>query len=1005
MKKIIFTICFFTLITSLFSQQTISGTIVDATSNESIIGASIMVLRGTGSDLSKYTNTGIGTVSDIDGNFSVDIKPGDNAINVSYIGYESQTLLLNGQSKFNIKLQSKSNVLSEVVVVGYGVQRKVDVTGSTSSVKGEDLAKQPVLTATQALQGKAAGVQVITSGEPGSSPVVRVRGISSAIAGTATLYVVDGVLTDNISNINTNDIVSMDILKDASSTAIYGARGANGVIIITTKKGKSGTMSINYNTTVGFKNAANLVDMANSDEYANYVTQATSNTVVNPGFSTDWYSQILRNAWYQSHNLSLSGGSDKSTYYISGGYLEDEGIVIDNKFKRFNLRSNLTWDINKYLNAGIISSFSNSNNKIANLGTAYNNAYRAAPIIQSKVDGKYGNTSVYQNVGNPILDIENNYNREKTNRIQSVGYLDIKPLPWLTFRSSIGGELNNISSTVYNYAFENDETTFIKAGGNQRNADSDLNVKKENAFRWVWDNTITMMKQFDRHALTIMVGTTAERFSSDYLTAYRSDVPADPDLWYIGTGDANTSTNNGGGDKWARNAYLARLNYSFDDKYLFTGTMRYDGSSRLAPDNRWSFFPSFGAGWIISNEPFMADQTMVDMLKLRASWGQVGNDRVPTDAFVTTVEPNQNYPYGGGVAVPGSAITQVKDPNLKWETTEELDLAVEFGLLKNRLTGEIGYYNKKARDLLINVKVPSVIGDADGLVLTNAASIQNYGLEAMLNWRTKVSEKFSYNVGGNITFNNNKVIGLNGGQPILDGGIGAAQQYTTKTDNDQEVGAFYVYQVLGVFQTDEEVLAYVKDGKPIQPSASAGTFKYLDANNDGVIDDNDRVFVGSYQPDFYYGINLGASYGHFDLTIDLTGVAGNKVYNGKKAFRQLATDNIEKDMAYNRWTRGSGINDEPGANAGNLPASTYFVEPGDYIRINNVTLSYNLPSTMGSKKIFQNARVFLTGQNIFTLKKYSGFTAELPGNPTEAGIEKNAYPTSRTVGAGINITF
>lgn len=989
-----------------FAQKKITGRVVESGTNDGVIGASILVLKGSGTDLSTYTPTAKGTVTDIDGRFEIEVGPEENAFTVSYVGYETQSFLIGDQLTFNIGLKENTSILNEVVVVGYGVQRKVDVTGSTSSVKGEELARQPVLTATQALQGKAAGVQVISSGEPGSNPIVRVRGIGSAIAGTATLFVVDGVLTDDISNINTNDIVSMDILKDASSTAIYGARGANGVIIITTKRGASGAMTVNYNTTVGYKNAANLVEMANSAEYANYVSQATATQVNDPGFSTDWYDQILRSAWYQSHNLSLSGGSEKARYYLSGGYLEDEGIVIDNKFRRFNLRSNLTWDINKVVNAGLIASFTSANNKRANLGAAYNNAYRAAPIIPSKEGDRYGNTSVYQNVGNPILDIENNNNRAYGNRIQATGYLEVKPLDWITLRSSMGGELIGFSERVYNYQFENDEIKFLTPGGNQRNPNSNLSLKKENHLRWVWDNMITFNKKFDDHTFTLLVGTTAEQSSSEYVEAFRRDVPADPNLWYIGTGDANTSTNNGGGDKWTRNAYLSRLNYNFADKYLFTGTVRYDGSSRLAPQNRWGLFPSFGAGWVISNEDFMADQVIIDLLKLRASWGRVGNDRVPTDAFVATVEPNQNYPFGGGIAVSGSAITQIKDPNLKWETTEETDVALEFGLLKNRLTGEIGYYNKKANDLLINVKVPSVVGDADGQVLTNAASIENKGLEIALNWRTKTSSSFSYNVGGNITFNKNRVIGLNGGQPILDGGIGAAQQYTTKTDNGQEVGAFYVYQVLGVFQTDEEVYAYTNaEGKVIQPSAAAGDFKYQDTNGDGVIDDNDRVYVGSYQPKFYYGLNVGLSFGNFDFTIDFTGSAGNKVYNGKKAFRQLATDNIEKDVAYNRWFRGSGINDEPTANSGNLPASTYFVESGDYIRINNVTLAYNLPQSLMQKINFSSGRVFLTGQNVFTFMKYSGFTPELPGEPTKAGIELNAYPTSRTIAAGINFTF
>jgi len=579
-------------------------------------------------------------------------------------------------------------------------------------------------------------------------------------------------------------------------------------------------------------------------------------------------------------------------------------------------------------------------------------------------------------------------------------------LTWLTLRSSIGGELISYTNKDYNHKFNNDEVTFLSAGGNQRNINSNLNIFKENNFRWVWDNTVTLNHTFDDHTFTFLAGTTAEQYTSEFVEGFRKDVPADPNLWYIGAGDANTSTNGGGGDKWTRSAYLSRLNYNFDDKYLFTGTLRYDGSSRLSEANRWGLFPSVGAGWVLSNESFLQDVVFLDNLKLRASWGKVGNDRVPTDAFVVTLETNQNYPYGGGIAVPGSAITQIKDPNLKWETTEELDFGLDFGFLKNRLTGEIGFYTKTAKDLLINVNVPSVVGDADGLVLTNAASIKNTGLEIAANWRSAGKKNFSYSIGGNATFNTNKVIGLNGGQPILDGGIGAGQQYTTKTDNGQEVGSFYVYQVLGVFQSEEEISAYSNaNGDKIQPSASAGDFKYQDTNGDGIIDDNDRVFVGSYQPKVYYGANVSLSFWDFDFTFDVYGNAGNQVYNGKKAFRQQAQDNIEKEVAYNRWYNGSGINNEPRANSGNLPASTYFVESGNFIRINNVTLAYNVPQSFMNKMNMSSAKVFITAQNLYTLKKYSGFTAELPGDPTKSGIELNAYPTSRTIGAGVNVTF
>lgn len=979
----------------LFSQHTVNGIVKDAKTDEGIIGATVMI-----------SGTSDGTVSDFDGLYELTVPSGLDTLMVSFVGYKSQKVPISGKNYIEILLVEDTKLLEEVVVVGYGTQRKIDVTGSTASVKGEELVKQPVLTATQALQGKVAGVQIINDGKPGSSPIIRVRGVSTAIAGTATLFVVDGVLTDDISNINTADIVSMDILKDASSTAIYGARGANGVVIITTKKGTTDKMTVNLNTSVGLKNAANLVKMANNEEYANYLSAFRGGQEVDKGtINTDWYQQILRNAWFQNHNLSLNGGTDKFTYYLSGGYLDDQGIVIHDQFTRFNFRTNLDFSLNKFIKTGILASFSNGKNQIANLGTAYNNAYRAAPIIPAKENGLYGNTSVYQNVGNPILDIENNDNLAISNRLQASTYIEISPFSWLRFRSSIGGDLNNSDSRAYNYQFDNDETTFLTAGGNQRNPNSNLSISDNKSLWWVWDNILTATKDIDLHHFTVMAGTTAEQYKSSYISAFRKDVPADKNLWYIGTGDANTSTNDGGGDKWARNSYLARLNYNFADRYLLTITGRADGSSRLAEANRWGFFPSVGVGWVISNESFMANQSTFDNLKFRASWGKVGNDRIPSDAFVATVENNLPYPYGGGIATPGSAITQVKDPNLKWETTTETDVALDWSILKTRLSGEIGFYTKKAEDLLINIKIPSVAGDNDGLVLTNAASIQNTGVELSLQWRERLSSMFSYNVGGNVTYNKNKVVGLNGGQPILDGGIGATQIYTTKTDNDHEVGEFYVYHVLGVFQSSEEIAAYEKDGSMIQPSASPGDFKYEDVNNDGRIDDNDRVFFGSYQPKLYYGINAGIGLGNFDFSIDIIGNSGNKVYNGKKAFRQLAEDNIEKDVAYGRWSRGSGINDEPGANSGNLPASDYFISSGDFIRLNNFTIGYTLPTGLGQKIHASFLRFYITGQNIFTLKKYSGFTAELPGDPTSSGIEKNAYPTNRTIAVGLNLTF
>ncbi len=977
------------------AQSMITGKVVDGANKEPIIGAAI-IIKGTDR----------GTITDFDGNFELNASK-DEIFVVSYIGYKSQEVLITSDKFYEISLETESVLLDQVVVVGYGSQRKVDITGSTVSVKGEDLAKQPVMTATQALQGKVAGVQIISSGKPGSSPNVRVRGTGTALAGTTALFVVDGVLTDDISNINTSDIVSMDVLKDASSTAIYGARGANGVIIITTKKGSSGKTTVNYNNFIAMKQAARIVDMANSEEYSNYASAATGQSVLAGDYDTDWYREILRNAFSQNHNLSLSGGNDKVSHFLGFGYLNEDGIVLNNNFKRFNARANLDYKLNSVLSFGLNTSFTNLNEKDVNLGAAYNNSYRAAPIIASLVEGRYGNTSQYQNVGNAILDLSNNDLKNKRNRLQGSTYVDVNLGKGFKFRSMIGADNTSLGQRNYYYKFLNDEVTFLTAGGNQLSERSTLSVKSENSFRWVWDNIATYQKDFGLNKLTVLVGTTAESLNSNWFVTSRKDVPSDKNLWYIKTGDPNSTNNDGGGDAWARNSYLSRVNYSYDDTYLFTGTLRRDGSSRISEQNRWGLFPSVGLGWVISNEGFFKNNNIFETLKLRASWGKVGNDRVPADAFTTTVEPNLAYPFGGGVAVNGSAITQIKDPNLKWETTEELDFGIDYSLWRGKLYGEAGFYTKTTRDLLINVKVPATAGDENGVILTNAASIKNTGFEFAINWRDKFSSNVAYKLGTNITLNSNEVIGLNGGEPILDGGIGAGQGFTTKTDNGYAVGSFYVYQVLGVFQDGDEIAAYKSsNGTAIQPNASPGDFKYQDTNDDGKIDDKDRVFVGSYQPKAYFGFNGEFSYSAFDLSFDIYGNIGNKVYNGKKALRLSGLDNVEKDVAFGRWYPGSGIQDEPAANAGYLPASTYYVESGDFVRLNNVTLSYNLSENFTKRLKLANAKIFLTGQNLFTLQKFTGFSPELSDDsPTKSGIEINAYPTTRTIACGVNLNF
>jgi TonB-linked SusC/RagA family outer membrane protein len=522
----------------------------------------------------------------------------------------------------------------------------------------------------------------------------------------------------------------------------------------------------------------------------------------------------------------------------------------------------------------------------------------------------------------------------------------------------------------------------------------------------LWENTATFNKRFGDHNFTALAGVTAEQFSGDFVNGTRRGVPADPSLWYLGgSGDPNTALSNGGGDKWARNSYIARVNYGFNDKYLFTATFRADGSSRFPTQNRWAYIPSFGVGWVISEEGFMQGQELFDNLKLRASWGRLGNDNIPSNAFTVTATTGLPYFFNNNIFL-GSVIEESKDENLRWEITEEFDIGFEFSLLNRRLTGEMDFYDKKTKDALVFINVPAIVS-ASGRIITNAATIQNRGFETSLRWADDINKDFSYFIGGNITFNKNRTLNLNGGQALLEGGVGQ-QGFITRSDNHVPIGSFYVLQVLGIFQNQEEIDNYVdKNGKIIQPDARPGDFKYQDVDGNGVIDlTADRVYAGSYQPKTYFGITAGFNYKQLDFSIDFYGNVGNKIYNGKRAFRYETTDNIEAAVAANRWQPHRPSLDYPRAKEGYWPASTFFIESGDFFRINNMTIGYTLPEGLLKRVRLSSFRVFLTGQNIWTGQKFSGFTPELPGSsPLNAGIELNAYPTTKTFAVGVNVGF
>ena len=985
--------------TLLFAQETIpvSGKVTDATTGESLIGVSIVVKGSTQ-----------GVTTNVEGAFKIN-APANSTLVFSYLGYTSREVPVNNTQTLNVQLNPSSEVLEQVVVVGYGTQRRKDVTGSVSQVKGADIAREPVLSPTQAIQGKVAGVQIISSGAPNSLPTVRVRGTGTMLAGANPLYVVDGVITEDIRNINSNDIVTMDILKDASATAIYGMRAANGVLLITTKKGKSGEMVVEYNGTTGLRQASNLVNMAGAQQYAGYVNEANvfygnGDVLITPallqsGTNTDWYDAILKTGFQQNHNLSLSGGGEKTTYFFSAGYLTDEGIIQTNNFDRITLRSNNEYQVTEWLKFSGLASYSRFNVREVNLD-AFNIAYRAAPYVAAKVGDLYGNTSLSNNVGNPLLNLEKNHDQGLGNRVQGTFALDVTPVKWLSLRSSFGVDLDFFKNQVYGYRFLNtgENNVFITSGGNQLRPNSSLGVTNNNNYRWVWDNTATANKTFGQHNFSLLVGTTAERFEFNSLSGSRIDVPENRDQWFLGAGSPQGANNNNTGDKATRNSYISRLNYSFDDRYLLTATFRADGTSRFPSDNRWGYFPSVGLGWNLINETFFKNQKAFTTLKLRASYGKVGNDQIATSTYFPLASINQPYYFNGSEFL-GISFDQLPDRNVRWETTREYDFGLDFGFLNNRLTGTFDYYNKATENALINILIPGILGDADNLFTTNASNFSNKGLELALNWNTQSDAGWGYTIGINGAYNKNNITGLNGGQALFSGGV-ASQGLVTKSDNNQPIGSFFVLQADGVFQTPEEIAASAqRDAKP-------GDLRYKDLNGDGAINDSDRDFAGSYQPRFTFGLNGTANYKAFDLSVASYGTTGSKIYNAKKAAKSDSRDNVETEIARNRWTTNNRQSGVPRSNLSPLPASTYFIEKGDFFRLNNVTFGYTLPASILSKYKIGKVRAFIQAQNLATFTGYSGFTPEIAnGDPLSAGLESSIYPTTRTYAFGINVGF
>lgn len=983
MKKIL---TFFAFVAALpclgISQQIYSGQVTDSATGAPISSASITIL-----------STGKGVISDSSGQFSIRGTAGDQ-LSVSSIGYSGTTLRLGDQSHLLIRLRSSAGTLDEVVIIGYGTARRSQVVGSVAQVDGEEIAARPVLSAAQGIQGKVPGVQITASGAPGSQPQVRVRGVGSVLGNANPIYVVDGVITDDITNINNNDIASVQVLKDASAQAIYGSRAGNGVVIVTTKSGRSGKMRISVNAYTGFKTPTSKVALADARTYAAFTNAARLYEDKTPAFdldtigaTTNWFDEITRRGLIQNYELNLSGGSEKVTYYFGGSIFKDQGIIPGEDYTRAAFRINNEYRLAPFFKLGHnlnISAY-NMNNK----PTEFDDAYRMAPTVPVRfANGNYGFTDLL-NVGNPVAKLDFTHDRSNQLRLQGNVFAELTPVNGLALRSSFNFDYHNNNQKIYVPVYN------IWSG--MKNDVSNLTQNNNNSFYYIIDNNATYNKAFSQvHEIKATVGYSSEKVRDNSWMGTIQNVPADPNLWYLDQGDNNADVHSSGAILTRASAY-SRLIYTYDRRYIFNGSLRRDGSSSFPTENQYGTFYSIGGAWVVSEEKFMENQHLFNSLKLRAGYGKVGNDITIANLRILNEISLQKKYYGfGGPDDPAQqawTFDQIKDAAVSWETTTGTDFGMEFSMLQNKLSGDVSYYNKLTH-AFIPVTVPTTYGDADKTVYSQAADVRNKGVEFDLNWKDHINKDFSYHLGFNMTFNTNVVDHVDGSLQLKGGSLGNGE-IVTYTVEGQPIGSFWVLQTDGIYKSQDQI-----DGSAHIEGTQPGDFRYVDQNSDGLINDNDRIFAGSYQPKFYYGVNGGLNWKGLDFSFDLYGNNGNKIYNGKKAVR-FGNEQIEASRAQDMWSADNPDGTQPRASNAIPKPSTYFVESGNFLRVNNITLGYTVPNT--ERWHIKSLRVFASADNPVIWKKYSGYTPELPGNALSSGIELSIYPVTATYLLGVNI--
>ena len=991
MTRVFTTLTFCMLLTFGYCQTTITGTVRDNVTNESLPGVTVYA-----------NNSRNGVSTDLNGQYTIQTKAADDSLNFSYIGFIPQKVAIDGRSNIDINLIVDTKNLDEFVVTAYGTQRKSDLTGAITTVKAEEITKVPSSNAMQALQGKVAGLQVgASSGAPGSSPVVRLRGVGT-FNNASVLYVVDGVFTNDINFLSPNDIESLTVLKDASATALYGSRGANGVIVVTTKRGSAtgdGKPRFQFDAEYGLQLLQKKIDLLAGQEFAevyNVIYPGSFNNISRVP-ETDWQDLIFReSAPVQSYSFSLSGATERNNYYFGVSYFNQEGIVEKSKYERVSIKLNNGFNLTDNIRTGVNLTASPSRSE--NAPSVIANAYWAWPSdVPFNPDGSFAEV---RGGGNPLASIE--YTNSETNNLVSLGniYAEFDFLKGFTFRSSMGYEVGFSESTSFTPVF------FVAPL--QENVTSDLSKSRSQSLNWLWENTLSYKKEIKRHRFDALAGYTSQRNQSEYLGASTQNlIDENPDLWYIEAGDNTFLTASNGAETTSIASYLFRLNYSYNDRYLLTVNYRRDGSSKFGKNNLYGNFGSAALGWNISNEDFMSTtSSWLNTLKLRGSYGAVGNEKIPWDKQFTLVRNGENGVFGPDESLAtGSSYGVLGNPDLKWETTEQLNIGFDLEFLDNRLTGEVNYYIKTTKDILVPLLSPGHLGNgAFASTTRNAAEVRNSGFELQALWRDDFSNGISYQIGGNFATVKNEVLKmgrLTGNNSFIASGALGNGELVTYTQVGSPIGAFYGFKVDGVFQTQSEL-----DSSPTQDGQQVGDLKFVDVNGDGEITDADKTLIGSYIPDFIYGFNLNVGFKGLSLGLDFYGQSGNEIYNGKNGVRPNQ-NNYEAQVA-DYW-RGPGTsNTEPRPTAGglNYQPSEYFIQDGSYFRLRTLTIAYEFPKKwMSAIKVYR-ASVYVRGTNVFTLSEYTGYTPEInSGDVLSSGIDLGVFPVTSTYALGFNFTF